>query len=215
MTPRSQRVDPTLNENTDDFHARRKQRISSLTTQPPKDPPAVYTSAPTNHEILGFMPGRLEFDTEVENDAEDMIKDLEFGLVMQWGGADQPEAPPPPIDNDNADGDGEEDEETGRENLPIQKNNRRSQPLSQKRPRIEPVHSPPADPEPSPTNPFTDQMESPESVALKVSLIEVYNEKVDKREEAKTFVFDHGFLEFKKVTTSSPLPVFFSLTFSF
>jgi transcriptional adapter 2-alpha len=35
-------------------------------------------SAPANHEILGFMPGRREFDFEFENDAEQQIKEIEF-----------------------------------------------------------------------------------------------------------------------------------------
>ncbi|KAI8818630.1 uncharacterized protein EV422DRAFT_551231 [Fimicolochytrium jonesii] len=35
-------------------------------------------SQPTNHEIMGYMPGRKEFETECENDAEHLIKDLEF-----------------------------------------------------------------------------------------------------------------------------------------
>ncbi|KAJ1673841.1 Transcriptional adapter ada2 [Spiromyces aspiralis] len=36
------------------------------------------SSQPTNHEIAGYMPGRLEFETEYENDAEQNIKDMAF-----------------------------------------------------------------------------------------------------------------------------------------
>lgn len=36
------------------------------------------TSAPTNHEIAGFMPGRHEFETEYDNDAEQYVKDMVF-----------------------------------------------------------------------------------------------------------------------------------------
>ncbi|KAJ3122031.1 RNA-dependent RNA polymerase [Nowakowskiella sp. JEL0407] len=35
-------------------------------------------SAPSNHEISGFMPGRAEFETEYENDAETLIRELSF-----------------------------------------------------------------------------------------------------------------------------------------
>ena len=36
------------------------------------------TSQPANHEIAGYMPGRLEFETEYENDAEQAVKDMIF-----------------------------------------------------------------------------------------------------------------------------------------
>ena len=38
-------------------------------------PPA---SQPANHEITGFMPGRKDFETEFDNDAEQTIKDIEI-----------------------------------------------------------------------------------------------------------------------------------------
>lgn len=38
-------------------------------------PPA---SQPVNHEIAGYMPGRKEFEYEYENDAEQLVKDIEF-----------------------------------------------------------------------------------------------------------------------------------------
>ena len=38
-------------------------------------PPA---SQPTNHEIAGYMPGRREFEHVYENDAEQIVKDLDF-----------------------------------------------------------------------------------------------------------------------------------------
>jgi len=36
------------------------------------------TSQPANHEIAGYMPGRLEFETEYENEAEQAVKDMVF-----------------------------------------------------------------------------------------------------------------------------------------
>ena len=56
---------------------------STNVTLAPKPAP---TSAPGFHEVATFLPGRLEFEYELDNDAEDLIKDLEFGLVYQFGG---------------------------------------------------------------------------------------------------------------------------------
>ncbi|KAJ2718866.1 Transcriptional adapter ada2 [Coemansia sp. Benny D115] len=36
----------------------------------------VLSSQPSNHEIIGYMPGRLEFETEYENEAEQVVKDM-------------------------------------------------------------------------------------------------------------------------------------------
>ena len=50
----------------------------------PKKPPSgpknarPLTSGPTNHDIAGYMPGRLEFETEYENEAEASVKDMVF-----------------------------------------------------------------------------------------------------------------------------------------
>lgn len=50
-------------------------------------PPKPLVSAPTSHsELAGFMPGRLEFETEHEQDAENYVKDMEFGKVYRYGG---------------------------------------------------------------------------------------------------------------------------------
>src|SRR6201999_3688792 len=32
------------------------------------------------------LPGRLEFEHELDNEAEDLVKDLEFGICLEWGG---------------------------------------------------------------------------------------------------------------------------------
>jgi hypothetical protein len=40
--------------------------------------PRAPASAPVNHDIAGFMPGRKEFEHEYENEAEIVIKDMEF-----------------------------------------------------------------------------------------------------------------------------------------
>ncbi|KAI8902897.1 hypothetical protein BC833DRAFT_645047 [Globomyces pollinis-pini] len=46
-------------------------------TKLPKWPRAP-ASQPVNHEIAGFMPGRKEFEQDFENDAEQIVKDIEF-----------------------------------------------------------------------------------------------------------------------------------------
>ncbi|KAJ1939684.1 Transcriptional adapter ada2, partial [Linderina macrospora] len=38
----------------------------------------VLSSQPSNHEITGYMPGRLEFETEMDNEAEQAVKDMVF-----------------------------------------------------------------------------------------------------------------------------------------
>lgn len=40
--------------------------------------PVALQSVPANHEITGYMPGRREFETETENEAEISLKDLQF-----------------------------------------------------------------------------------------------------------------------------------------
>lgn len=132
-------------------------------------PHAVLTSAPTNHEIQGFMSGRLDFETEVENDAEEQVKDLEFGLVMGYGGADQPEPGPPPASEptpadkkDAEGGDADSNDTTLEGSLP-------------------------------------DPIETEDSTALKITLLDIYFERLDRRQESKSFAFDRGMLDFKKV----------------
>lgn len=40
--------------------------------------PISLQSVPANHEITGYMPGRKEFETETENEAELVLKDIQF-----------------------------------------------------------------------------------------------------------------------------------------
>ncbi|KAI6010512.1 hypothetical protein EDC04DRAFT_2905864 [Pisolithus marmoratus] len=69
----------------DEFHQRKRRRMAALNTipPPPKVPP---TSAPGVHEVATFLPGRLEFEHELDNEAEELVKDLEFGICLQYGG---------------------------------------------------------------------------------------------------------------------------------
>ncbi|KAF9583553.1 Transcriptional adapter ada2, partial [Lunasporangiospora selenospora] len=103
--------------------ARKRQRLAQRVTRVPAPVKAQkpMTSQPANHEIAGYMPGRLEFETEYENEAEQVVKDMVFN---------------------------EED--------------------------------------------------TPEEVDLKLMVLEIYNAKLAKRLERRKFVFERGFLEYKK-----------------
>ena len=80
----------------EDFLCERRERIERLReTQaafvPPKPNAKPLVSAPTTHsELTGFMPGRLEFEHEFEQDAEHLVKDMEFGRVYAFGGDAMP-----------------------------------------------------------------------------------------------------------------------------
>lgn len=65
----------------EEFIEARKTRIEKYRQQQslmsPIKPKAL-ASVPTCHEIQGYMPGRLEFDVETENEAEMSVKDMVF-----------------------------------------------------------------------------------------------------------------------------------------
>ncbi|RKP26372.1 hypothetical protein SYNPS1DRAFT_32753 [Syncephalis pseudoplumigaleata] len=79
------------------------------------------SSQPSNHEIVGYMPGRLEFEQECENEAENSVKDLVFY-------------------EDDAD----------------------------------------------------------EDMELKITLLNIYNAKLDRREARKKLILERGLLEYRK-----------------
>lgn len=133
------------------------------------------------------MPGRLEFETEVENEAEEQVKDLEFGLVMEYGGAEQPEGDPPAAimeaerkaaNEEDGDGDGD---------VKMEDENDKDKGKKDEEPEV-PLGPPP--------------VETPASLELKLCLLAIYNEKINRRLETKAVVFDRGLLEMKKVWIS-------------
>ncbi|KDQ21201.1 hypothetical protein BOTBODRAFT_182607 [Botryobasidium botryosum FD-172 SS1] len=182
------RMDLEFDIDPETFHARKRQRMQEKRMEAFNAPPfQILTSGPTNHELQGYMPGRLEFETEVENDAEDLIKDLEFGLVMEYGGADQPAPPEPEIKPD------EQEEHAHSHN-------------GKDRVRVKEESGAPSSPGDSMNidgssnqKPAPDPIETHESLSLKLALLDMYKEKLDKREETKAFVFDRGLLDFKKL----------------
>ncbi len=177
------------------------------------------------------MPARLEFEHEVDNEAEMVIKDMEFGLVMGYGGADQPEAPP-------------------KTEVPTDKAERRPPPaVSSKAPSAVPqgpksgedgddagtpkvvdVDGQDADgdivmtegdktkeesPEPEVEAEKADEgevviappmdVEDPEDIELKLALLDIYYSKLDHRTEIKDLIFDRNLMSYKLVSQKSAL----------
>ncbi|KAG5518836.1 hypothetical protein PMAC_002366 [Pneumocystis sp. 'macacae'] len=117
----------TFNINHEELLKRRRERIKQLSIIDKlsflqKQKPIV--STPSCHEIQGYMPGRLEFETEYENDAELTIKDINFGDDVS------------------------EDTE--------------------------------------------------DVVELKLTILDIYNSKLNKRSERKRIILEHGLLDYKK-----------------
>lgn len=67
----------------EEFQARKKRRIEERQEAAKSAPPATpkqkpTASVPSCHEVAGFMPGRLEFETEHLNDAEEAVQHMTF-----------------------------------------------------------------------------------------------------------------------------------------
>lgn len=67
----------------EDFQAQKKKRIEerkeAIANAPPAQPKQKPTaSVPSCHEVQGFMPGRLEFETEYFNEAEEAVQHMQF-----------------------------------------------------------------------------------------------------------------------------------------
>ena len=88
LFPLPERADPKdvslLEENPREvFQARKKRRIEerkeAARTAPPAAPKQKPTaSVPACHEVQGYMPGRLEFETEFANEAEEAVQSMQF-----------------------------------------------------------------------------------------------------------------------------------------
>src|SRR6185295_13657650 len=105
---------------------RRDETKNAPTLQPKTKPTA---SVPACHEVQGYMPGRLEFETEYANEAEEAVQHMQF---------------------DPGDG----------------------------------------------VNPRTGEME-PE-MELKMTVMDIYNSRLDARVERKKIIFEHRLLEYRK-----------------
>jgi transcriptional adapter 2-alpha len=119
----------------EEFQARKKRRIEerkeAAKNAPPSTPKQKPTaSVPACHEVQGYMPGRLEFETEYFNEAEEAVQHMQF----------EP-------------GDGVIDQRTGQ-----------------------------LDPE----------------MDLKMTIMGIYNQRLDARVDRKKIIFEHRLLEYKK-----------------
>lgn len=118
----------------EDFQANKKRRIERKKDEAKNAPPATpkqkpTASVPACHEVQGYMPGRLEFETEYFNEAEEAVQHMQF---------------------DPGDG----------------------------------------------INARTGEME-PE-MELKMTIMEIYNSRLDARVERKKIIFEHKLLEYRK-----------------
>jgi transcriptional adapter 2-alpha len=67
----------------EEFQARKKRRIEDRKEAAKNAPPATpkkkpTASVPACHEVQGYMPGRLEFETEYANEAEEAVQHMQF-----------------------------------------------------------------------------------------------------------------------------------------
>jgi transcriptional adapter 2-alpha len=77
--------DMTLQEENprEEFQAKKKRRIEKRKDEAKNAPPATpkqkpTASVPACHEVQGYMPGRLEFETEYANEAEEAVQHMQF-----------------------------------------------------------------------------------------------------------------------------------------
>ena len=173
----------------------------------PKTPP---TSAPAIHEIATFLPGRLEFEHELDNEAEDLVKDLEFGIVTQYGGDsipfDDTAPPPPPTEKPDpvVPNPGSTPKSVARSQNVVNGDVNGHTPLVNgdvTNPKPEPVDKSADDDDDAETeeNMMPPPIETDDSIAFKLTLLEVYASHVERRHESKALMFERGLLEYKKV----------------
>ncbi|CAG8474785.1 332_t:CDS:2 [Paraglomus occultum] len=74
-------IDKDFNIDEDKMRERKRQRmnrIEAAANVQPKPEGEAIQSLPAEHEIHGYMPKRNEFEQETDNDAEQLVKDIEF-----------------------------------------------------------------------------------------------------------------------------------------
>ncbi|KAH9858910.1 hypothetical protein C2E23DRAFT_768628 [Lenzites betulinus] len=204
------RMDADFDVDPAEFQERKRRRISSMTTTTAPPPKAAPVSAPGVHEVATFLPGRLEFEHELDNEAEDVVKDLEFGICLEWGGDEIPE------DENDQDVKARarlEEELKAKETSPGKRlpngltngmlngyhtngdtPRRDMSTRSDDDKQGSDANGDDADEQTQPP-PF----ETPESLEFKLSLLESYYQRVDKRQEAKSIMFDRGLLSYKQM----------------
>lgn len=212
--------------------------------------PKPLVSAPTSHsELAGYMPGRLEFEFEYEQEAENLVKDMEFGKIYKWGGEDIPgdeilleekrkgkqkEVEPGQEGGDVSMEDGERKPTDGNETSrpPITASSRSAAPppgaasegsvaaaasssskdlsassstsntatATAPEPPPPVQHPNPAAPLADPDDKAPDWDEDPADLQLKLEVLDMYNERLDRRARKKEFVLERRLVEMKKVS---------------
>lgn len=182
-----------------------------MQTNPPPPPKVAPTSAPGVHEVATFLPGRLEFEHELDNEAEDLVKDLEFGICLKWDGDKIPE------DENDADVKARarwtEDQKNG---IVAGKGTLNASPNGVVNGYHSNQGSPKRDPQPRSEDDKADNdagdgegaeevtqpppFETEESLQFKLTLLEMYGQRIEKRHENKALMFDRGLLSYKQVS---------------
>ncbi|CDW97958.1 hypothetical protein [Sporisorium scitamineum] len=193
----------------DEFQRRKRRRVETLreaqaSYSPPKSAKPL-VSAPTNHsELVGFMPGRLEFEHEYEQEAEHLIKDIEFGRVYEFGGADMPSewealgskatqgharmeasgrgGPTSKKATQNA----EDDKEANADEEADEQQSAADSKDKDKDKDAEPEDKP------------FDWDEDPTDLHLKLTVIDMYNERLDRRLRRKHFMFERNLIDYRR-----------------
>lgn len=220
-----QRMDLHFDVDREEFQERKRRRIAEMNSVVPPAQKVAPTSAPGVHEIATFLPGRLEFEHELDNDAEDLVKDLEFGICLEWGG-DQ-------IIEDDQDPD-----VRARAKLVEERRNGFVVPNTSK--SLPPGKGPPAPQTNGSINGYhingdikkdvksedvtmangtgeEEEAEEPtlpppyeteDSLNFKLTLLEMYAQRVEKRHESKAVMFERGLLEYKKVLLMTRVTIY-------
>ena len=206
-------IDPEI------FHERKRRRISDMNNREPAPFKTAPTSQPGVHEIATFLPGRLEFEHEIDNEAEDLVKDLEFGVVSEYGGDQMVE------DEDDLDVKARakwlEDRRLGSitghrdSSVPAGKGYMINGVINGYHPngdvkKLKTEDS--VDDEAADEAVQPQPYETKESLAFKLTLLEMYFQRIEKRLESKAIIFDRGLLDYKKVCCS--ICVKFSYSYS-
>lgn len=178
--------DPDFYDDTpiEEFQRRRRDRIEALRKKQAAFVPSKSTaskplvSQPTTHsEIAGFMPGRLEFDQEYEQDAEHLIKDMEFGRVYDLSPA-------------GTEVDGEAPKDTKEE---VQEDAAAN--ASETNPPTEEGATEQAD-----DGGLPDYVEDPADLDLKLTILDMYRERLDRRLRRKNFIFERNLVDYRRNT---------------
>lgn len=166
-----------FNITRDEFQKRKKRRLEEMRKPGPLNTALLEqrASAPTSGEIAGWMPGRLEFEHEPDNEAEMTIKDMYFGIVNAYGGDEQPAEPPIRP--------GTDEEDTKKEEVKSEEGNG-----SDKEEEEEVRKRPPPEPE------------DPDELELKLAMLDIYFETLRKRAAIKDFIFDRGLMDYRRIS---------------